>query len=148
MNAAAIHLSLVDAHSSLFTDTVDHVIALTTEGEVGIYAKHINFIAKLQAGPLRIQPLNTQNSDDQLVFALSGGYLEVCNNRIIILADIALRSKEADEARLMEQKQQALQNLQHAKSAKLSYDVAQAEISLAAIMAELKTLHFLRNKKK
>lgn len=77
--------------------------------------------------------------------AVSGGVLEVQPDKITVLADVAIRSAEMDAARAEEAKRAAENNLSQAKDGEVK---AKAQAALAAAIAELKTLGYLRNRKK
>jgi F-type H+-transporting ATPase subunit epsilon len=67
--------------------------------------------------------------------AISGGFLEVRPDRIIILADAAERAEEIDIARAEAAKQRAQQRLTHPTP---EVDLAQAEAALRRSLARLK----------
>ncbi len=138
-----IHLDLVDSESRIFEGDVEYIIATSVNGEIGIYPNHIGLITILAPGSLRIKMVDKAQ---QLILALSGGYLEVYDNKIVILADIVRRTNELDEARLIEQKNEAMQKLSKSDSS-LTYDVAKVQASLDIAIAEIKTVQFLRNRK-
>lgn len=138
-----IHLDLVDSESRIFEGDVEYIIATSVNGEIGIYPNHIGLITILAPGSLRIKMVD---KTQQLILALSGGYLEVYDNKIVILADIVRRTNELDEARLIEQKNEAMQKLSKSDSS-LTYDVAKVQASLDIAIAEIKTVQFLRNRK-
>jgi F-type H+-transporting ATPase subunit epsilon len=139
-----MHLDLVDSESRVFEGEVEYVVATSIDGEIGIYPNHIGMIAVLIPGTLRVK---LPNSDDQLVLALSGGYLEICNNKIVILADIVTRTDDLDEARLIEQKNNAIDKLSKSNVSS-TFDVAKAQASLEITIAQIKASQFLKNRKK
>ena len=88
---------------------------------------------------MRIQ----NGADEELVF-VAGGILEVQPNHVTILADTAIRGHDLDEARALEAKERAEEDLQN-KAADIDYARAQSELSVA--VAQLATLAKLRKKK-
>jgi len=78
---------LVCTSGVIFSDLVEMVIVRSSLGELGITFGHAPLLADLVPGSVRII---TQSGDD-LVFSISGGFLEVQNNKIKILAITAER---------------------------------------------------------
>ena len=87
---------------------------------------------------MRIQ----NGADEELVF-VAGGILEVQPNHVTILADTAIRGHDLDEARALEAKQRAEEDLKD-KAADIDYARAQSELSVA--VAQLAALEKLRKK--
>ncbi|MFH0919015.1 MAG: ATP synthase F1 subunit epsilon [Fibrobacterota bacterium] len=69
----------------IFKGQSRHLVALGTEGSFGILTGHAPFMTTLMPGPLRLDLTDTE----QVIFDLSGGFIEVDNNRVIVLADSA-----------------------------------------------------------
>jgi F-type H+-transporting ATPase subunit epsilon len=88
---------------------VDMVIAPASEGEVGILPRHAALLATLSPGELRIK-----RGGEETHMAVSGGFLQVANDRVLVLADSAERAEEIDEARAEQARQRALSLLQTA----------------------------------
>jgi F-type H+-transporting ATPase subunit epsilon len=139
--AHVMRVDVVDSEKQIFSGIVQYLVAPAATGEIGIYPHHISLIGKLKPGVLRLQVPNQQA---QLVLAISGGFLEVQNNQVIILADIIERTEELDEARLIEQKTAALARLKHHSSSSPSTEVAKAQASLEIAIAQLKALEYIR----
>src|SRR3990172_6012283 len=70
------------------------VIAPGTEGELGILPLHAPLITTLRPGELRIRP--EEDKDEWLAFAVDGGYLEIFQDHVTILADAAVKADEID----------------------------------------------------
>jgi F-type H+-transporting ATPase subunit epsilon len=75
-------------------------------GTLGILPKHAPLITSLEAGELRLKKGETEEH-----FAVSGGYIEVRPDRVIIMADTAERADEIDESRAEAARQRAEQFL-------------------------------------
>jgi len=138
--AKLMQVDVVDSEKQIFSGSVEHLIANASGGEIGIYPNHSPLICKLKPGVLRLQlPEHTT----QLIYAVSGGFMEVEGNHVIVLADIIERTDELDEARLLKQKEIAEAKIKHAPSSQ-THDVAKAYASLEAAIASLKTLEYMR----
>ncbi|MCE2706038.1 MAG: ATP synthase F1 subunit epsilon [Proteobacteria bacterium] len=137
-----MYVDLVDSESRLFAGDAEYLVANAYDGEIGIYPNHVALITKLKPGVLRIK---LPDKEEQSVFAISGGFLEVCSNRVTVLADIIERTEALDEARLVEQKEDALNKLNRSDST-MSYDLAKVQASLDIAIAQLKALDFLKKR--
>lgn len=77
-------LDIVSPESLVFSKEVLMVQAPGLEGEFGVLDSHAPMIAALQAGELKI--FEHDAADAQIV-TISGGFLEVANNRCTVLAE-------------------------------------------------------------
>ncbi len=142
--ANLIQVDIVDSEKQIFSGNVEYLIAPGENGELGIYPHHISLITKLKPGLIRMQ---APNQEEQLLFAISGGFLEVQSNHITVLADIVERTEDLDEARLIEQKEAALERLK-ASTSTMTSDVAKAQIALDIAIAQIKALEFIKKQSK
>ncbi|MFH1002919.1 MAG: F0F1 ATP synthase subunit epsilon [Chloroflexota bacterium] len=103
---ASIRLDIVTAEQQVFSDDVDMVVAPGVEGQLGILPHHAPLMTMVQPGELLIRKGGTE-----IFMAISGGFLEVRPDRVIILADAAERAEEIDIARAEEAKRRAEKRL-------------------------------------
>ena len=89
-----IKLDIVTVEKLVFSQDVDGVIAPGVEGELGILPQHAPLVTILQPGVVTIKA-----GGEETEMAVSGGYMEVRPDHIIILADSAERAEEIDIAR-------------------------------------------------
>ncbi len=138
--AHIMRVDVVDSEKQIFSGEVEYLIAPASMGEVGVYPHHIPLISKLKSGVLRMQiPGETQ----QLILAISGGFLEVKDNHATVLADVIERTDALDEARLIEQRTAALAKIKHSGST-MTPDVAKAQAALEIAIAQLKALDYIK----
>ena len=76
-------LQIITPEKVFFEGEVQRVIVRTTEGDVGILAKHEKYVAALPSGPVRI---TLENGKERLA-ALSGGAVKVSPSQTAILAN-------------------------------------------------------------
>lgn len=81
------------------------VICRTTEGEVAFLTDHAPLIGALGIGEVRIG----QESGEDEVAAVHGGFVEVRNNKVVILSDVAELKDQIDVGRAREAKERAVQ---------------------------------------
>ena len=137
--ATTVQCNIVSADESLFSGPVEMVVATGSQGELGIYPGHAPLLSDLKPGPVRV----ITESDNEEVYYLSGGYLEVQPNAISILADTAVRANDIDEAAAAEAAKAAEHALAN-QTGEIEYSKAAA--MLAEASAQLHTVRTLRKK--
>ena len=124
-----LRLEIVTAERSVFSDDVEVVVAPGIDGELGILPHHAPLLTALQAGELRIK-----KGGEEISMALSGGFLEVMRNKVLILADTAERDDEIDLERAEAAKRRAEQTL---RSGGTGGDRARAEAALRRALTRI-----------
>ncbi len=124
-----LQLELVTPERRAFTQEVDMVVVPGIDGQLGILPHHTPLITALGVGELKIR---RGGSED--VYAVSGGFVEVLPDRVIVLADLAEHSDEIDTARAADARRQAEALLSEAQD---PVDLARARAALqTALMRE------------
>jgi len=84
-------VSIVTPERNVLSDEAEELRAPSVQGEVGILPGHRPMLAVLKAGPLEL-------GQGEVVehFALSGGFLEVSGDRVVVLAETIERAKDID----------------------------------------------------
>lgn len=100
---AKLRLEVVTAEREVFSDEVDMVVAPGAEGELGILPRHAPLLTTLQPGVLRLK-----KDGEESLMVVSGGFLQVYRDRVLVLADMAERAEEIEEASAEEARQRAL----------------------------------------
>lgn len=103
-------------------DNVSMVVAPGAEGSLGILPSHAPLVSLLKEGELRV----TSGGDEESI-AVHGGFLEVVNNKVVILADTAERASEIDVERAEAARAAAEEALRNVRDRR---DIAQAEAAL------------------
>ena len=106
-----MQLQIITAEREVFSGEVDTIVAPGIEGQLGILPNHAPLITVLQPGELMVRA-----EGEESYLALSGGYMEVLGNRVIILADAAEDVDEIDEARAQEAMERAQQRVANRES--------------------------------
>ncbi len=109
---------------------VDEVVAPGKDGEFAVLPQHAAFITTLAPGELRIL-----TGDGEDAMAITGGFLEVYNDRIVVLADAAERVEEIDIARAEEAKRKAEESLREQRDVT---DFVQTDAALRRALARLR----------
>jgi len=91
---AKLHVVMVTPERQVLRSEADQVIAPSVFGEVGILPDHRPLVAALAEGVLTLEQGSTNR-----VFAVSGGFLEVRQNEVTILAETAEQKEDIDIGR-------------------------------------------------
>lgn len=136
---SAIKLDIVTAERVVFSDDVDVLVVPGIEGQLGILPRHAPLITILQPGELRVKTGGTE-----LRLAVTGGFLEVRPDRVIMLADAAEREEEIDIQRAEAAKRLAEEKL---KERPVGVDMAQAEAALRRSLTRLEVAERRRKRR-
>ncbi len=138
---SSIKLDIVTAERVVYSGDVDMVIAPGVEGQLGILPHHAPLMALLQAGEL----VARKGGQDEIL-AISGGFLEVRPDRVIVLADAAERAEEIDMARAQAARKRAEDRLRDRKA--IGLDEATAEAALKRAIARLSVAEKMQQRRK
>ncbi|MBT5469881.1 MAG: F0F1 ATP synthase subunit epsilon [Nitrospina sp.] len=89
-----LNLSVVTPEKQLVTEEVDQVNAPGTEGDLGILFDHAPILTNLRSGQL-----SYEKDGETVVIVVSGGYLEVTENRVTVLAETGEFLSDIDRER-------------------------------------------------
>ena len=137
---SSIRLDIVTAERAVYAEDVDMVIAPGVEGQLGILPNHAPLMTTLQAGELRVK-----KGGEEVSLVISGGFLEVRPDKVVVLADAAERAEEIDMARAEEAKRRAQERLVEKRAPGI--DEAQAEAALLRSLARLRVVERVRRRK-
>ncbi len=127
--ASKLLLEIVTPDRKVLSQEVDYVGAPGIEGEFGIMANHIPFLSALGIGNLHYN----DGTRTHYVF-VSGGFAEVGNNKVTILAEVAEKAVEIDVARAQKAQEKAKARMAKAKD---SIESARAQAALHRAIARL-----------
>ncbi len=122
-------------------DGVESVVAPGVDGELGILPRHAPLITQLQPGTLRLR-----QDGDESYLAITGGFLEVMDNRVTVLADASERSEEINLERARQAREIAQQRLDEARLTFEGVDTARARMALLRALARLRTAERARRR--
>ena len=123
-------LDIVTPEKVVFSEEIEFIVAPGAAGELGVLPEHAPLVTALKVGVMRVQ-----QGGKFFKVAVSGGFMEVKNSRVVVLADTAERADQINVERAKEAKQRAEQHLA-AKNAEI--DVARAEIALTKALNRIK----------
>jgi F-type H+-transporting ATPase subunit epsilon len=98
-----LHVELVSPEQVLYSDDADMVVCRTTDGEIAFLTGHAPFVGSLGIGAVRV----FEPGGDVVHAAVHGGFVEVSNDRVTILSDVAELAAQIDTARAQQAAEQA-----------------------------------------
>ena len=126
-----LKVEIVTAERMVYSEEdVDRVIAPGVEGELGVLPLHTPLLTMMQPGLMRII-----RGNEEIEMVITGGFIEVRENHVTVLADTAERADEIDEARAQEARQRAQRRLEERTT---EMDLSQAKAALARSLIRLK----------
>ena len=103
---STMQVEVVSSEQNIYSGEASFVVVPTVQGELGIYPRHEPIMSLVRPGALR---LTVPGEAEEVLVAVSGGVLEVQPDKITVLADVAVRSTEMDQARAEAAKKQPKQ---------------------------------------
>lgn len=127
--ATTLKLEIVTPEAVAYSEQVDMVVLPGAAGELGVLAGHEPLMTTIVPGELRVI-----RGSEETVMAIGSGFAEITGETVRILADMALRAEEIDEAAAIEARKLAEQRL----AGKLSdEEIATVEASLQKALAQI-----------
>lgn len=115
-------LEIVTPERIVYEKSINMVVVKGVEGELGILPNHIPLVTPLQIGAVRVK----LDEEEELV-AVSGGFMEVRNNKVVILAESAELPEDIDLERALAAKSRAEKRMAANRD---EIDFRRAEIAL------------------
>ncbi|MEX0683477.1 MAG: F0F1 ATP synthase subunit epsilon [Dehalococcoidia bacterium] len=126
-----LSVHVVTAEREVYTDSgVDEVVVPGIEGELTVLPSHAPLLTMIKPGIMRLIKGN-----DETDVAITGGFLEVRDDRVTILADDAERAEEIDTVAAEEARRRAERALEERESTE---DLALAAASLQRALLRLR----------
>ncbi len=134
--ANTFHLSVVTPTAMIVDQDVDYMGAQGLEGDFGVLAGHAALLSALRVGHVFYK-----NGDETHYVFISGGFAEVSDNKVIILAETATRAEDIDTERAARAKARAEERL---KSKNPDIDYLRAEAALQRAVNRLTTADYAK----
>ncbi len=129
----ALTLDIVTPEKKYFSGEVENVYLPGTEGELGILPGHVPLVTGINPGELRYS-VNGQVEE----LAIGAGFVEVSQEKVTVLTDLAVTDAEIDEAKVeeaMKRAEEALTQIGHSENTE---EVAALQVAIAKSMPKLK----------
>ncbi|NOZ55237.1 MAG: F0F1 ATP synthase subunit epsilon [Calditrichaeota bacterium] len=121
---------IVTPEGKVYSETVESVIAPGVDGYFGVLAGHTPFMTALKIGEIRVR-----THGETVLFATTGGFVEVLPHRMTLLAETAEEASRIDVSRALAAKERAEKRL---KSRSPDVDVERARLALARALNRLR----------
>ena len=102
-NDKIIKFEIVTPEKTVTKEMIKQVTVPTTEGDVTILPKHTPLVSTLKSGVLEF----VKEDGSREVAFVSGGFLEVLRNKVVVLADTADRAEDIDMKKVEEARERA-----------------------------------------
>lgn len=124
-----MQLDIVTPEKKAFSDEIDSVVVPGIEGELGILKSHAPLVTTLRPGELRYLKEGEEHS-----LAIGTGVVEISNDRVSVLTDMALGEAEIDEDAV----EKALARAQDSmKEISTPEEVAAVQVAIQKSLAQL-----------
>lgn len=130
-----LFLEIITPVKVVYKDEISEVIVPTVNGEIAILPNHVNLLTQINPGELIIK-----KGSSQQYLAITGGFLEVNDNKVSVLADYAVRAQDIEIARANEAKKRA-EKVMSEKATDNELRVAQGELIKAILELKVATRH-------
>ena len=127
-----ISLEIVTPEKKIYSADVYYLHAPASAGGLGVYPRHTPIVTALDVGALSVDPDGNGNKD---FFFISGGFLDVCDDKAVVLAKSAERSEEIDLERAEKAKARAEERLANPHP---DMDTLRAEMALKRAIQRIK----------
>jgi F-type H+-transporting ATPase subunit epsilon len=86
---ALTHVEIVTPEGALFSGQAEMMVCRTEGGDIAFLANHMPYVGQLQPGELRVVHPEGSADGAELRFEVGGGFVEVCDNRVVAACDSA-----------------------------------------------------------
>ena len=127
--ANTLQLEIVTPEATVYSEAVDMVTLPAVEGQMGVLPQHVRLMTQLVPGELIVR----KNGHEDFL-AVGEGLVEVTNDRVSIVTNMAVAIDNIDEAAAEEARERAAVRLREKLS---SEEVASVNAALARSLAQL-----------
>jgi F-type H+-transporting ATPase subunit epsilon len=136
--AAALKLEIVTPESKAYSDDVEMVVLPAVEGEMGVYPMHVPLMTQIHPGELVVT-----KGGQTLHLAVGEGFVEITQDRVNVLVDMAIEEKQIDEGAA----EAAVKRAEEALSRVHELGSEEAAAVQAALAKSLAQLHVKRRRR-
>ncbi|QJC29692.1 ATP synthase F1 subunit epsilon [Enterobacteriaceae endosymbiont of Plateumaris pusilla] len=126
-------LNIINIEKKIFCDLVQKIKIPGIEGYLSIYPGHIPLLTLIKPGIIYIN----QKKYNQYIY-ISGGILEIKRKQVNILADVAIKSSDLNEKKILQKKYQIEKKINFNKNNMIAIK------ELSKIIAQLKIIQLIK----
>ena len=132
-----LHVEVVSPEKVLYAGDGEMVVCRTADGDIAFLPQHAPFLGALGVAKVRvILPPSSGQPDDEQVIAVHAGFVEVSNDRVIVLSDVAELPEQIDIPRAEAAKARAVAALavnEHDDEAATALARAELRLEIAGV---------------
>jgi len=133
-----LHVEVVSPERILWTGDADRVIARTVGGgEIAFLTGHTPFVGALDIGTVRV---HSEEGTDEII-AVHGGFVEVSNDRVTVLSDVAEVASQIDLERARAAAERAESELRVAHTVEAEGALRRARIRIQTATGSVSASH-------
>ena len=125
-----LRAEVVSPERILYSGDARMVLCRTTDGEIAFLTDHAPLVGALGIGEVRIDPDDA--GSEPVRVAVHGGFVEVRDNRVIVLSDVAELADQIDVERARRQREEAEERLRHEHDAEAAAALSRANARVSA----------------
>jgi len=130
-----LKLEIVTPDAKVYSEDVEMVTLPGSEGEMGIYPNHVPLMTQISAGEIIVR-----KGGQEYFLAVGEGFVEITGDHVAVLADMAIKAENIDEAKAEEARRRAEERLaQHLNDEEMA--TAQAALAHSAAQLKVKRRH-------
>ena len=130
MSIKTTQFEIVTPEKVILSEVITQVVVPTKAGEITVLPNHISLVSNLRPGVITAK----KEDGGEVVMAVSGGFLEVLKDKVVVLADTAERADDLDEDRVKEARiaaKKAKDDAKHMDTERFANITAQLQKELA-----------------
>lgn len=125
------YLKVISSNKIFFEGRAEKIVLPLIDGEMAVLAHHENMVIATSIGEIRV----TTNKGELVTGVVGQGFVQIVNNRVVLIVDSAERPEDIDRVRAEEAKIRAEERLRQKESLK---EYKQSEASLARALTRLR----------
>lgn len=137
---ATLHLQILSPDGQMYEGEASEIILQTPQGEIAILPHHVSLFTKISEGEIIVK----QSGAKDLPIAVTGGFMEIIEGKVRILADYAIKTDDINIAKAEAAKKEAEKVLLEKETNK---DFLLAEKQLQRSILELKIGEKVRSRR-
>lgn len=125
-----MHLDVITPDKKVLSEDIDGLSVNTPNGHIGILPHHVHLVTKVIPGEMTVKIKGKEK-----YYAVTGGFLEVNEDIVTILADYAVESEQIEVEKALEAKKRAEEVLKKTKEkvSEKDFAIAQADLRRAVL---------------
>lgn len=135
-------IEIVTPEKIIYSGDIDQLTVETVDGRIAILPHHVNLFTKIKPGELHMKISNKEQ-----FLAVTGGFVEVSNNKVTVLADYAVHAEDVDIEKAMAAQKRAEELLKKKEGQLNDQEYAELQSALGRAILELDIANRRRRRK-